>query len=86
MRFLLGLLSGVVLGMMVAPAPGRETREELAQKARELSELPAQKAAEMAEASKQKAGDLGARVGRQAAEAAVEAATSKLTGRDRESA
>lgn len=85
MKFLLGLFTGVVLGMMYAPAPGQETREELAQKAREWSDLPA-KAEQLAEASKQKAGEIGARVGREAAEKAVQAAADKIMGKKKESA
>ena len=86
MRFLLGLLTGVILGMIFAPAPGSKTREQLAERAREWSEVPAQKAAEIAEAGKEKAGDLGARIGRQAAEAAVEAATQQVLGKQKERA
>jgi gas vesicle protein len=86
MKFLLGIITGAALGLVFAPAPGEQTREELAQKARQWSEVPAQKAAELAQASKQKAGDLGARLGREAAEAAVEAASDKLLGKDKESA
>ena len=85
MKFLFGLLTGVVLGMMYAPAPGQETREELAQKAREWSDL-SQKAEQLAEASKEKAGEIGARVGREAAEKAVQAATDKIMGKRKESA
>ena len=86
MKFLLGVMAGVALGLVFAPAEGRRVREELAEKAREWSEVPAQKAAQMAEAGKQKAGDLGARVGREAAEAAVEAATDRVLGKQKESA
>lgn len=85
MKFLFGLFTGVVLGMMYAPAPGQETREELAQKAREWSDL-SQKAEQLAEASKAKAGEIGARVGREAAEKAVQAATDKIMGKRKETA
>lgn len=80
MRFLLGLFTGMSLGLIFAPARGEETRAELARRVSELSELPAQKAAEVAQAGKQKAGDIGAEVGRRAAEAAVEAASDGLLG------
>jgi gas vesicle protein len=82
-KFLLGLGIGVVLGVLCAPASGEETRQQLVNRARDLSELPQRKAAEMAEDAKQKAGDLGARIGRQAAEAAVETATGKVSGKDK---
>jgi predicted HicB family RNase H-like nuclease len=74
------LAAGVVLGMIFAPAPGSETREQLAERAREWLEVSAEKAAET---SKEKAGDLGARVGRKLAEAAVEAAAQDLRARKR---
>lgn len=83
MRFLLGLMTGVVLGMIFAPAPGSEMREQLAERAREWSEVSAEKAAGIAEAGKEKAGDLGATVGRKVAEAAVEAAAQDLRARKR---
>ncbi len=86
MRFLLGVGIGYVVGMLLAPAPGEQTRAQLVDKARELSEIPAQKAAEAAREAKQKAGEIGARVGRQAAEAAVQAATEELTGGRKETA
>ncbi len=86
MRFLLGLVTGVFVGILFAPAPGEQTRAQLADKARDLSEIPIQKAAEAAQASKQKAGEIGARVGRQAAEAAVQAASDELIGKRQETA
>lgn len=78
MKFVLGLAVGVVLGLLYAPAPGEETRRQLIEKARELPELPQEKAREIAASAKAKAGDLGAKLGRQAAEAAVEKATPEV--------
>lgn len=66
MKFLFGLALGVAAGMLFAPASGEETRQNLADKARDVAENQEQKL-------RQKAGDVGARVGRQAAEAAVNA-------------
>ena len=83
MKFILGLGIGIVLGLLCAPASGQQTRQQLLDTARELPELPARKAAEMAENAKAKAGELGAKLGRQAAEAAVETATSKVSGKDK---
>ena len=80
MKFILGFAVGVVLAILYAPAPGEETRGRLAEKARDLARLPQQKAEELARISKEKAGDLGGRVGRQAAEAAVEAVRSEIAG------
>jgi hypothetical protein len=50
-------------------------------KAQGLSDWPERKVEELAEAGKEKAGELGARVGRQAAEAAVQSAIEDLTGK-----
>lgn len=86
MWFLLGLMTGVALGLLMVPAPGEQTRAELADKARDLSRVPLQKTAEAAQASKEKAGEIGARVGRQAAEAAVQAVTDELMGKRQETA
>ena len=36
MKFFLGLGIGIALGLLVAPAPGVETREQLADKAEQL--------------------------------------------------
>lgn len=83
MKFILGLGTGIVLGLLCAPASGEQTRQQLLDRARELSDLPERKAAEMAENAKDKAGELGAKLGCQAAEAAVETATSKISGKDK---
>jgi gas vesicle protein len=85
MRFLLGFGVGVVLGIIFAPAPGGETRTRLAGKARELVHLPErkvqEKVQEVADASKARAGEIGSRVGRQAAEAAVQAVSDEMLNR-----
>lgn len=81
MRFLLGLGIGVAIGLLYAPASGEETRSQLFAKAQGLSDWPERKVEELAEAGKEKAGELGARVGRQAAEAAVQSAIEDLTGK-----
>ncbi len=85
MRFFLGFGIGILLGMVFAPAPGEETRRRLSDKARAVAHLPErklqEKVREMAEISKDKAGEVGSRVGRQAAEAAVQAVTEEMTNR-----
>jgi len=64
------------IGMALAPAPGDETRERLEHRVRDLAQTPRRKMEkkvdEVAGAVEQKAGDIGSKVGRQAAEAAVE--------------
>ena len=83
MKFVLGFAIGISLGILFAPAPGVEVRSRLSQRIRELSNFPEKKAAEFAEAAKERAGELGSRVGRQAAEAAVEAVREDVLGRNK---
>jgi gas vesicle protein len=89
MKFFLALFGcavGVGLGMMFAPAPGEETRAQLAGKVREITSFPErrmqEKVEEVAAGAEDKAGDIGSRVGRQVAETAVKAVTDELV-RDR---
>ena len=84
MRFVLGFAIGVALGVLYAPASGEKTRRLLLEKARELPGLPQQKAREIAASAKAKAGNLGSKLGRQAAEAAVEKATPNVASRPTE--
>ena len=83
MRFLLGFAIGFGIGLLIAPASGAETRDAIAQRAREIAEIPRQKAEEAAEAAKQRAGELGSRVGREAAQAAVDAVEEDVLGKNR---
>jgi gas vesicle protein len=80
-KFVLGFVIGIVIGLLSAPAPGRETRQKLAEKARQLRQLPEEKVEQFAEATKERAGELGSRVGRQAAEAAIEAVRQDVLGK-----
>jgi gas vesicle protein len=80
MKFLIGFSIGIVLGLIYAPAPGSETREELKNKAKDLAKVPREQAAHLARAGREKAGDIGARIGRNAAEAAVQAMEERITG------
>jgi gas vesicle protein len=79
-KFLLGFAVGLGLGLIFAPAPGSETLKRITQKARELARIPEQKAAEAADAAKEKAGEMGSRIGRQAAEAAVQSLKDEVLG------
>lgn len=80
MKFLLGFATGVALGTVFAPASGAETRHWLKQKAEDASRIPGRKLSEAADAGREKAGDMGARIGRQAAESAVQAIENKVVG------
>lgn len=80
MRFLLGFGIGIGLGMIIAPASGAETRRKLRETITDLAHLPEERLQEAAENIEAKAGDLGSRVGRQAAEAAVESVRKDVLG------
>lgn len=83
MRFLLGFALGFGVSLLLAPASGEETRESLKQRAQELMELSRQKAEQAAELAKEKAGELGSRLGRQAAESAVQAMEEDVLGKNK---
>ena len=80
MKFLVGFGLGVALGIIFAPASGEQTRRKLRDKAADIANLPQKKAAQAAESAKSKASELGARVGQQAAEAAVQSVKEELLG------
>lgn len=80
MKFLVGLALGIGLGLLIAPATGEETREQLSRKAEELADAPRRKAEEIAADVRQKAGDKGAEIGRKAAERAVDKVSESVTG------
>ena len=80
MKFLVGFGLGVALGIIFAPASGEQTRRKLRDKAADITNLPQKKAAQATESAKSKAGELGARVGQQAAEAAVQSVKEELLG------
>lgn len=56
MRFFWGLLAGVTIGLLVAPAPGEDTRRELIERAEELKDRGVEK-------GREQAGDIGRQVG-----------------------
>jgi gas vesicle protein len=83
MRFLLGFAIGFGFGVLLAPASGAETRDKIAQRMRDVAEIPRQKAEKAAEAAKQRVGELGSRVGREVAEAAVDAVEKDVLGQNK---
>lgn len=64
MKFFLGLIAGVAVGLLVAPAPGEQTRRELVEKAEELKERGIEK-------GRRQAGDIGREVGERLFDKAV---------------
>jgi|GEM_PF-2069793 gas vesicle protein len=86
-RFLLGIGVGVGLGLLFAPASGEETRQTLADQARNIAEISQRKVKQTVEqaaaAAKAKAGDLGRRVGREPAEAAVDSVREDVLGKNK---
>ena len=78
MKFLFGITVGLIVGFLYAPAPGEETRERLYHKLGEYSQAPQRKVADVVEQNREKVADMGARLGREAVESAVDSVTEKL--------
>ena len=68
LKFVIGILCGVGAGLLLAPAAGSETREQLMQRIKDPASLARDKVAELRE----KAGEMGANLGREAAAKAVD--------------
>ncbi len=68
LKFVIGILCGVAAGLLLAPAAGSETREELMQRIKDPAGLARDKVAEVRE----KVGEMGANLGREAAQKAVD--------------
>ncbi len=83
MKFLFGLAVGVVVGLLYAPAPGEETREKLYEKAGDYARVPQEKLADLAQDKKEKVAQMGERLGREAAESAVDSVSEKLRNNER---
>jgi gas vesicle protein len=83
MKFILGFAIGLGMALLVAPASGTETRRQIKERIRELAHLPHKKLEHAAEAAKAQAGELGSKIGREAAEAAVEKITDQVLGTEK---
>jgi hypothetical protein len=68
LKFLAGLVCGAGVGLLIAPTSGENIRRRLAQAARD----PEQLARDTVTNIREKAGDMGANLGRQAAQKAVD--------------
>lgn len=68
LKFIAGILCGTAAGILFAPAPGVRTRRRLAEAVRDPEEL----AREAVNDVREKAGNMGARLGQEAAEKAVD--------------
>lgn len=71
LKFVTGMLCGVGIGLLIAPAPGEQTRRQLQRVIRE----PQEAAREAVSNIRERAGDMGANMGRQAAQEAVDKVT-----------
>lgn len=84
MKFLLGFGIGAALGLLLAPAAGKETRARLSGKARSVmhasEERIEEKMEQAAGRAEARAGDIGGRIGREAAQAAVRAVSEEVLG------
>ena len=54
-QFVLGIISGLALGLLLAPKPGKDIRENLTNKSKELKEFTKDKIEELQQISKGKA-------------------------------
>lgn len=61
-----GLISGTVIGLLVAPKTGEDLRDDLSNKARELSDNTAHRVEEIKEASKSKVTEVADNLNKQA--------------------
>jgi gas vesicle protein len=68
LKFVIGLGCGIGLGLLIAPASGEETREQLLELARRPGDVARQKVRQVREDIAQ----MGANLGRQVAEKAVD--------------
>jgi gas vesicle protein len=68
LKFLAGIGTGIGIGLIIAPAAGRETRRQLLDAAKD----PTGAVRDQVQQARQKAGDIGANLGRQAAQQAVD--------------
>ncbi len=68
LKFITGILCGVGVGLLIAPDSGGATRRQLLRAVRE----PEQIAREAVTNIREKAGDMGANMGREAAQKAVD--------------
>lgn len=68
MKFIIGIVCGVATGLLLAPAAGADTRKRLMERVKD----PASLAREKVQQIRQKAGEMGANVGREAAQKAVD--------------
>jgi gas vesicle protein len=55
MKFLLGMLTGIIAGLMLAPASGSETRRRITETANDLAETSREKMQQVSETARQKA-------------------------------
>jgi len=68
LKFIAGVLAGVGLGMLIAPAAGSETRQQLV----EAAKNPEQAARRKVRQARGQVGEMGARIGRKVAESAAD--------------
>ncbi len=82
LKFLVGLLCGAGIGLLVAPAEGEETRRQLMRAVQDPNAV----ARERLQDVRDKVGEMGANLGRQAAEQAVDKVTPETLKTPRERA
>jgi gas vesicle protein len=82
MKFMTGLLCGIGVGLLAAPAEGRKTRQQLMRAVQDPNAVAREKMQDV----RDKVGDMGAKVGRQAAQQAIDKVTPESLNTPRERA
>jgi gas vesicle protein len=72
-KFLLGLFVGAFAGVLIAPAPGEETRRRLKQRAQEITN---EKVGDVVQMGRERAGEMA----KEAAEKAFDSGAQKVVG------
>jgi gas vesicle protein len=71
LKFLCGIALGFAVGLIIAPAPGEDTRRQIVDKAQDLAQAPQRKANELLDQVPERAAQVASDAARQAAEQAV---------------
>lgn len=80
LKFLIGVGCGVALGLLIAPAPGEETREQLLEIAKNPREAAQRKVQDVREDIAQMGADLGRRVAEKAVDNVIPEGLNKEPG------
>lgn len=75
MKFLVGLLTGIALGLIIAPASGEEMRERLMNEMSDLADRPRRKAQQAVDTGRERVGEMAKEKAEEAYSKAVDEAS-----------